>query len=971
MRIDEEAQPADEEASKLDSGVVTSGSKPKKKPMLMLQVSEHFGDDEKHTGDTPKEHVHRNEPKIVNGVNVANADSRISPNGTLYMGKVKVLENGIVSEKLSGTRAQAGYSYEDIKRNFRQDRGYIAQTNAETGRHSWVLHRNESGRVIDPYDFQRQQSQLQGDDDDTPLPSMSKKDFIEIATLGSGASGVVSEAIHVPTLTLVALKMLPVYNHEKRLHVSRELGVLYRNLAEMRLVDDLYGEGGSQDESDSARQSSTSSNKARCPNVLSLYNAFKDPSSGMINLVVEYMDGGSLEDLVRAGGCQDERILADIAFQTLTGLAYLHKNKNVHRDIKPANILCSSSGLIKIADFGISKALDKTTGFANSFVGTVSYMSPERITAESYSFPCDIWSLGLTILAVAKGRFPISTRSKKRSPRLDAKDDGSDDGNAAVGRRLQADDEEDEDEDEPMVIAGPGGYWAMIKAICDDEPPVAGSKFSRSFNDFIDHCLQKDARDRRTARQLLDESPFVVSHVPTQAQQPSSGPSNGAPKLQSPQKDSNLSSPDNSTTPTDITPRTQRPSALKARLTAVTITKNNNDLLASPKPSAPPRTLLDELDLDDLGLGQDEMAAIYAIRLEHLGTVLQKIAQKLQLGDVTSPDSATLSDSPGYSPERFAVPHASNNHQYPSKNPFTTDSSQESLDGDELFNLAAPPPGKFSSHRPPPADEKQHDRSSHVNKSNRAIAALTADDDDEAAELPPLSARSGYAHNNNGASVNGNNASLQKQRSILKQSQGGDSAAYNAFSSSVRSVHFHQNDDDDDGGGDDKVDVQQKAKDPVAEEKPTAAAPKGLRGRLNLKALQLEVDDSDARSLSARRKEDADRARDEEEDQGGAASLPRPSSYFIRSQQSKDDDSAATDHDHGDATHNHHSAQSTAAIAAVEYRRMLPKLDARGQHQWQHLADQLNLPLQVVLLAARAHLQAVLDSSPPAQPNSN
>lgn len=614
-------------------------------------------------------------------------------------------------------------------------------------------------------------------------------------------------------------------------------------------------------------------------------------------------------------------------------------------------------------------------------------MCRERITAESYSFPCDIWSLGLTILAVAKGRFPISTRSKKRSPRLDAKDDGSDDGVAVAARRRQPGDDDgddDEDEDEPMVIAGPGGYWAMIKAICDDEPPVAGSKFSRSFNDFIDHCLQKDARDRWSARQLLDESPFVVSHVPTQAQQQqqqqqsSSGPSNGgAPKMQSPSKDSNLSSPDNSTTPTDITPRTQRPSALKARLTAVTITKNNNDLLASPKPSAPPRTLLDELDLDDLGLGQDEMAAIYAIRLEHLGTVLQKIAQKLQLGDATSPDSATLSDSPGYSPERFAPAHTSNNHQYHSKNPFTTDSSQESLDGDELFNVAAPPPGKFSSHRPPPADEKPHDssnsnshsRGSHVNRSNRAIAALTADeDDDEAAELPPLSARSGYAPNN--ASVHGNNASLQKQRSILKQSQGGDSAAYNAFSSSVRSVHFHQQDDD----SDDKMDLPPKAKDAVAEEKPAAAAaPKGLRGRLNLKALQLEVDDSDARSLSARRHEDADRSRDEnEEDHSGIASLPRPSSYFIRSQQAKDDDSGATDHDQGDAAHpHHHSTQSNAAMAAAEYRRMLPKLDARGQHQWQHLADQLNLPLQVVLLAARAHLQAVLDSSPPAQPNSN
>jgi serine/threonine protein kinase len=91
------------------------------------------------------------------------------------------------------------------------------------------------------------------------------------------------------------------------------------------------------------------------------------------------------------GGCQDEAVLADIAFQALSGVHYLHMNKNVHRDIKPANILCSSTGVVKIADFGISKALDKTTGFANTFVGTVCYMSPERITGEIYSFSSDIW----------------------------------------------------------------------------------------------------------------------------------------------------------------------------------------------------------------------------------------------------------------------------------------------------------------------------------------------------------------------------------------------------------------------------------------------------------------------------------------------------------------------------------------------------------------------------------------------------
>lgn len=353
---------------------------PKKKPALFLQVnSEHFSadtdpaqahDDHSHNEHGSQEH---RDAKQEQQSALASADSRISPNGTLYMGKVRVLETGIVSDAGNSSGAGKGnlYNFEDIKRNYRQDRGYVAEEDG-AGRKSWRIHRNESGRVI-----AHGHEDEEEDDEGTPLPAMSKKDFIEIATLGSGASGVVSEAIHVPSLTIVALKMLPVYNHEKRLHVSRELNVLYKNLTEMRLIDDrLSHEDEEQAVNSSNSGRSRNSGKARCPNVLSLYNAFKDPHSGMINLVVEYMDGGSLEDLVKQGGCQDERVIADIAFQTLNGLAYLHKNKNVHRDIKPANILCSSSGLIKIADFGISKALDKTTGFANSFVGTVSYMSP-------------------------------------------------------------------------------------------------------------------------------------------------------------------------------------------------------------------------------------------------------------------------------------------------------------------------------------------------------------------------------------------------------------------------------------------------------------------------------------------------------------------------------------------------------------------------------------------------------------------
>jgi len=98
--------------------------------------------------------------------------------------------------------------------------------------------------------------------------------------------------------------------------------------------------------------------------------------NGMVNLVMEYMDGGSLDDLVKNCGCQDEVVLADISRQALTGLVFPHANHSVHRDIKPANILCSSSGVVKIADFGISKVMDGATGFDKSFVGTVIYMSP-------------------------------------------------------------------------------------------------------------------------------------------------------------------------------------------------------------------------------------------------------------------------------------------------------------------------------------------------------------------------------------------------------------------------------------------------------------------------------------------------------------------------------------------------------------------------------------------------------------------
>lgn len=315
-----------------------------KKPTLSLQITET-------TEETPYSNVSTDSrmPKDIDNNKNSNLvagsfTGTVSPRGTLYMGMYKINEKGIFPDD---SAPNSPLKVAGTKQVFLCD---TALTNGSF--HLQRFDRNSPEGV--------QQPAIGG-----------KDDFIEISTLGSGASGVVVEAIHVPSLTIVALKMLPVYNQEKRQNVSRELRVLYKNLSEMRLIDETLSEVF-----DSGKGNEGLNEHDKCRNVLSLYNAFVDPKSGMINLVVEYMDGGSLEDLVKQGGCDDERVLADIAFQTLNGLSFLHRNKNIHRDIKPANILCSSSGLIKIADFGISKALDKTTGFANSFVGTVCYMSP-------------------------------------------------------------------------------------------------------------------------------------------------------------------------------------------------------------------------------------------------------------------------------------------------------------------------------------------------------------------------------------------------------------------------------------------------------------------------------------------------------------------------------------------------------------------------------------------------------------------
>ncbi len=72
--------------------------------------------------------------------------------------------------------------------------------------------------------------------------------------------------------------------------------------------------------------------------IVDFYDAFSNPEDGVVALMIEYMDGGSLQDIVDAGGCDDEITLANIAIQALKGLSFLHSCAQLHRDLKPGKV---------------------------------------------------------------------------------------------------------------------------------------------------------------------------------------------------------------------------------------------------------------------------------------------------------------------------------------------------------------------------------------------------------------------------------------------------------------------------------------------------------------------------------------------------------------------------------------------------------------------------------------------------------
>ncbi|KAL2145536.1 hypothetical protein VTI28DRAFT_6928 [Corynascus sepedonium] len=207
------------------------------------------------------------------------------------------------------------------------------------------------------------------------------------------------------------------------------------------------------------------------PYIIDFYGAFFQ--EGAVYMCIEYMDGGSIDKLY-AGGIP-ENVLRKITFATIVGLKTLKDDHNIiHRDVKPTNILVNTNGQVKICDFGVSGNL--VASIAKTNIGCQSYMAPERISggalaagaagaaSGTYNVQSDIWSLGLTIIECAMGKYPY-----------------------------------------PPEVSST--IFSQLNAIVEGDPPDLPSEgYSALAQDFVRCCLNKNPHKRHTYPMLLAHS---------------------------------------------------------------------------------------------------------------------------------------------------------------------------------------------------------------------------------------------------------------------------------------------------------------------------------------------------------------------------------------------------------------------------------------------------------------------------------
>ncbi|RWS16743.1 Dual specificity mitogen-activated protein kinase kinase 1-like protein [Dinothrombium tinctorium] len=344
-----------------------------------------------------------------------------------------------------------------------------------------ALHKTLEGLELDDQQRKRLETFLT---QKQKVGELNADDCENLGELGAGNGGVVTKVLHKPSGLIMARKLIHLeVKPAIRNQIIRELKVLH---------------------------------ECNSPHIVGFYGAFY--SDGEINICMEYMDGGSLDLVLKKAGRIPEQILGKVTIAVLKGLNYLReKHQIMHRDVKPSNILVNSRGEIKICDFGVSGQL--IDSMANSFVGTRSYMSPERLQGTHYTVQSDIWSLGLSLVEMAIGRYPVPPPDSKELT-------------AIFGSKYSAELQETQNQEtnyssfSPNSKTRPSNFnqsfnantggegprlsiFELLDYIVNEPPPtVPIGVFSSEFKDLVDRCLKKNPAERADLKTLTNH-PFV------------------------------------------------------------------------------------------------------------------------------------------------------------------------------------------------------------------------------------------------------------------------------------------------------------------------------------------------------------------------------------------------------------------------------------------------------------------------------
>lgn len=142
------------------------------------------------------------------------------------------------------------------------------------------------------------------------------------------------------------------------------------------------------------------------PNIVGVYDVGRE---GNINyIVMELIEGDTLNKIIEREAPMDYRKVIDISKQVASALRIAHKNKIIHRDVKPHNIMITNDGVVKLADFGIARAVnDATLSTGSKIVGSVHYFSPEQARGNYVDERSDIYSLGIVMYEMLTGKVPF------------------------------------------------------------------------------------------------------------------------------------------------------------------------------------------------------------------------------------------------------------------------------------------------------------------------------------------------------------------------------------------------------------------------------------------------------------------------------------------------------------------------------------------------------------------------------------